>query len=71
VHPVPCVDGPPTHGTGCTFASAVAAGLALGLELPDAATRAQRYVAGGIGHALAIGHGRAVLDHFWERNRPG
>jgi hydroxymethylpyrimidine/phosphomethylpyrimidine kinase len=61
------VDGPPAHGTGCAFSSAIAAGLALGLELPDAAARAQRYVAGAIAHALAIGHGRAVLDHFWER----
>ena len=59
-----------THGTGCTFASAVAAGLALGHPLPDAARNAQRYVAGAIAHALAIGHGHALLDHFWER-RPG
>jgi hydroxymethylpyrimidine/phosphomethylpyrimidine kinase len=66
------IDGPPTHGTGCAFASAVTAGLALGLELPDAAARAQQYVAGAIAHALAIGHGRAVFDHFWQgMNRPG
>jgi hydroxymethylpyrimidine/phosphomethylpyrimidine kinase len=56
-----------THGTGCTFASAVAAGLALGGELPDAAARAQQYVAGAIAHAPGIGHGRGPLDHFWER----
>jgi hydroxymethylpyrimidine/phosphomethylpyrimidine kinase len=55
-----------THGTGCTYASAVAASLALGRELPDAATRAQRYVAGAIAHAPGIGHGRGPLDHFWE-----
>src|SRR3954462_2481307 len=61
------VVGRPTHGTGCTFASAVAAGLALGRELPDAAARAQAYVAGAIAHALDVGKGRAVLDHFWER----
>ncbi len=61
------VDGPPAHGTGCAFASAIAAGLALGLELPDAAARAQRYVAGALAHPLAIGHGRALLDHFWEK----
>jgi hydroxymethylpyrimidine/phosphomethylpyrimidine kinase len=68
------VDGPPLHGTGCAFASAVAAGLALGFELPDAAARAQRYVAGAIAHALTVGKGRAVLDHFWARRtdtRPG
>ena len=53
-----------THGTGCTFSSAVAAGLALGRELPDAAARAQLYVAGAIAHAPGIGHGRGPLDSF-------
>jgi hydroxymethylpyrimidine/phosphomethylpyrimidine kinase len=62
----PRVDSRHTHGTGCTFASAVAAGLALGRDLPDAARRAQRYVGGAIAHALAIGHGRGPLDHFWD-----
>jgi hydroxymethylpyrimidine/phosphomethylpyrimidine kinase len=59
------VDSRQTHGTGCTFASAVAAGLALGQELPDAVARAQQYVAGAIAHAPGIGHGRGPLDHFW------
>jgi len=58
-----------THGTGCAFASAVAAGLALGFALTDAARDAQEYVAGAIRHGLAIGHGRIVLDHFWNRRR--
>src|SRR6266545_2211790 len=35
-----------THGTGCTFASAVAASLARGQSLPEACRRAQEYVAG-------------------------
>lgn len=61
----PRVDVKRTHGTGCTFASAVAASLALGRALPDAAERAQRYVAGAIAHAQAVGHGTALLDHFW------
>ena len=60
------VAGTQTHGTGCTFASAVAAGLALGRELPDAAARAQQYVAGAIAHAPGIGRGRGPIDHFWE-----
>jgi len=64
------VDAGPTHGTGCTFASAVAAGLALGAALPHAVARAQQYVAGALTHRLAIGQGRAVLDHFWQA-RPG
>jgi hydroxymethylpyrimidine/phosphomethylpyrimidine kinase len=59
------VDSQQTHGTGCTFASAVAAALALGQELPDAVARAQQYVAGAIAHAPGIGHGRGPLDHFW------
>jgi hydroxymethylpyrimidine/phosphomethylpyrimidine kinase len=59
------VEGAQTHGTGCTFASAVAAGLALGRELTDAAARAQKYVAGAIAHAPGIGHGRGPLNHFW------
>jgi hydroxymethylpyrimidine/phosphomethylpyrimidine kinase len=61
-----------THGTGCTFASAVAAGLALGRDLAEAAARAQEYVAGAIAHAPGLGHGRGPIDHFWElRPRSG
>jgi len=58
-----------THGTGCTFASAVAAGLALGFALTDAARDAQEYVAGAIRNGLGIGHGHLVLDHYWNRRR--
>jgi hydroxymethylpyrimidine/phosphomethylpyrimidine kinase len=63
------VRGFETHGTGCTFASAVAASLARGLALPDAAARAQQYVAGAIAHAPGIGHGRRPLQHFWQMKR--
>ena len=59
-----------THGTGCTYASAVTAGLALGQELPEAVARAQSYVAGAIRHAPGLGHGRGPLNHFWQQ-RPG
>lgn len=59
-----------THGTGCTFASAVAAYLALGHGLPEAAGRAQAYVAGAIRHGLALGRGHGPVDHFW-RTRHG
>jgi hydroxymethylpyrimidine/phosphomethylpyrimidine kinase len=64
---VPRVESRHTHGTGCTFASAVAAGLALGHDLPAAAARAQQYVAGAIAHAPGIGRGRGPLNHFWQR----
>jgi hydroxymethylpyrimidine/phosphomethylpyrimidine kinase len=65
-HRVARVTGRQLHGTGCTFASAVAAGLALGCDLAAAAARAQQYVAGAIAHAPGLGGGRGPLDHFWE-----
>ncbi len=52
------------HGTGCTYAAAIAAYLALGYSLADAASRAQRYVAMAIRESLSIGHGARVLNHF-------
>jgi hydroxymethylpyrimidine/phosphomethylpyrimidine kinase len=54
------------HGTGCTFASAIAAGLALGDDVPAAVGRAKRYVTGAIEHSFPIGHGARLLNHFWE-----
>ena len=64
------IDSVHTHGTGCTFASAVAAGLALGHDLATAAQRAQQYVGGAIARAPGLGHGRGPLDHFWEFREP-
>jgi hydroxymethylpyrimidine/phosphomethylpyrimidine kinase len=60
-----------THGTGCTFASAMAACLALGRGLEDAVRDAQEYVAGALRHGLAIGRGIGPLDHFWRARPPG
>jgi hydroxymethylpyrimidine kinase/phosphomethylpyrimidine kinase len=54
-----------THGTGCTFASAIAAHLAHGRELPDAIRMAKGYVSKAIEHGLAIGNGHGPLNHFW------
>ena len=59
-----------THGTGCTFASAIAAHLALGHSLQDATALAQAYVSGAIRHGLAIGKGHGPLDHFWQMRQP-
>jgi hydroxymethylpyrimidine/phosphomethylpyrimidine kinase len=55
---------PHTHGTGCTFASALAARLALGDALPDAARAAKTYVTRAIAEAPGLGHGRGPLAHF-------
>ena len=46
-----------THGTGCTFASAIAAGLAKGIGVREAVTEAKHYVTEAIRHAAPIGAG--------------
>ena len=55
-----------THGTGCTFSSAIAAYLARGEVFFDAVTKAKHYVTGAIAHALAIGKGHGPTHHFFE-----
>jgi len=57
-----------THGTGCTLASAIAAGLAKELPLNEAVREAKAYVTGAIAAAdrLAIGSGRGPLHHFFR-----
>ena len=52
-----------THGTGCTLASAIAAGLAQGMALRDAVIRARNYVRAAIASAPGYGHGHGPLDH--------
>lgn len=61
----PRIDTRNTHGTGCTFASAIAAYLALGHTLPEAVGKAKEYVTGAIRHGLPIGQGHGPLNHFW------
>lgn len=60
------VAGRNTHGTGCTFAAALTAQLALGRTLDEAVPLAQQYVAGAIRAAPALGRGHGPLDHFWR-----
>jgi hydroxymethylpyrimidine/phosphomethylpyrimidine kinase len=55
-----------THGTGCTFSSAVTANLALGRQLADAVVLAKAYVAEAIKKAYPIGPGRIPLNHFFR-----
>jgi hydroxymethylpyrimidine/phosphomethylpyrimidine kinase len=55
-----------THGTGCTFSSAIAANLALGRQLADAVVLAKAYVAEAIKKAYPIGPGRIPLNHFFR-----
>ena len=53
-----------THGTGCTFSSALAARLAMGDELVAAARAAKQYVADAIHRAPGLGRGSGPLGHF-------
>lgn len=60
-----------THGTGCTLASACAAGLAQGLSLTASVTQAWNYVHEAILRAPGLGAGHGPLDHAWPlRGRP-
>ena len=52
-----------THGTGCTLASAIAAGLAQKMSLKDAVVRARNYVRRAIETAPGFGRGHGPLNH--------
>lgn len=52
-----------THGTGCTLASAIATGLAQGLDVAAAVIRARTYVQRAIETAPGFGHGHGPLNH--------
>jgi hydroxymethylpyrimidine/phosphomethylpyrimidine kinase len=59
----PRIDSVNTHGTGCTLASAIAAGIAQGMTLADAVARARRYVRAAILSAPGFGGGHGPLNH--------
>ncbi|KAA1234201.1 MULTISPECIES: bifunctional hydroxymethylpyrimidine kinase/phosphomethylpyrimidine kinase [Agrobacterium tumefaciens complex] len=56
------------HGTGCTLAAAITAYLARGCELREAVGLAKEYLSGALdaGRALAVGHGRGPVHHFYR-----
>ena len=59
-----------THGTGCTLSSAMAAFLAKGYSLNDAARGAKDYISKAIesGACYKIGHGHGPVNHFFAFN---
>jgi hydroxymethylpyrimidine/phosphomethylpyrimidine kinase len=59
----PRLNTPHTHGTGCTMASAIAAGIAQGLSVPRAVARARDYVHVAIVTAPGLGRGHGPLNH--------
>jgi hydroxymethylpyrimidine/phosphomethylpyrimidine kinase len=62
----PRLDVRHTHGTGCTFAAAIAALLARGESLDEAARGAKQYVTGAMRHGIDVGGGHQPLGHFWQ-----
>lgn len=61
-----------THGTGCTLSSAIAAGLARGMDLPEAVGHAKTYISAAIAAAdeVQVGSGHGPVHHFhhwWDR----
>ncbi|WEV53695.1 hydroxymethylpyrimidine/phosphomethylpyrimidine kinase [Bifidobacterium sp. ESL0704] len=60
------IDNPNTHGTGCTLSSAIAAGLAKGESLAQAAQSGKNYLTGCIAAGLDLGAGSGPMDHAWR-----
>ena len=55
-----------THGTGCTFASAITAGVAKDLTLVDSVAQAKEFVTEAIRSSYDIGSGHGPLNHFYK-----
>jgi len=62
----PRVDTTSTHGTGCTFASAIAAYLARGEPLAEAVGQAKEYLTEALRRAYPIGGGHGPVHHFYR-----
>lgn len=65
------IDTKNTHGTGCTFSSAIASQLASGMSIYEAVKQAKDYVTTAIEHSLAIGKGNGPTHHFYELYQRG
>jgi hydroxymethylpyrimidine/phosphomethylpyrimidine kinase len=56
------IDTPHTHGTGCVFSAAIAAGLAKGSPVPDAIAAAKQFITAAIRHGFPLGKGVGPTD---------
>ncbi len=63
------IDNPNTHGTGCTLSSAIACGLAGGLQLPEAIAGAKEYITGALRAQMNLGHGSGPLNHMYQLSK--
>ena len=64
--PAPRVVTKHTHGTGCTFSSAIASNLALGLPINKAVEKAKAYINDAISHSPKLGKGNGPTHHFYQ-----
>ncbi|MCL2706149.1 MAG: bifunctional hydroxymethylpyrimidine kinase/phosphomethylpyrimidine kinase [Spirochaetaceae bacterium] len=60
-----------THGTGCTYSSAIASNLALGFPIVEAITKAKEYVTTAIKYSFDIGKGNGPTNHFYDLYKYG
>lgn len=60
------IDNKNTHGTGCTLSSAIACGLAKGLDLETSIDSAKKYVSGALKAMLELGKGNGPINHMWN-----
>lgn len=60
------IDTKNTHGTGCTLSSAIACGLADGMDLATSVKTAKEYITGALKSGLSLGKGSGPLNHFWN-----
>lgn len=58
---------PNTHGTGCTFSAAIAAGLAKNMGIVAAIAAAKQYLTGALTYAYPIGSGHSPVHHFYRQ----
>jgi hydroxymethylpyrimidine/phosphomethylpyrimidine kinase len=66
----PRIETKATHGTGCTLASGIAAGIARGLSLRDAVALSRAYLVEAIRRAPGLGQGNGPVDHGWPSRDP-
>lgn len=60
------IQNPNTHGTGCTLSSAIASGLAKGLNLKESVTQAKAYISSALAAMLDLGKGSGPMQHNWN-----
>lgn len=60
------LDTPNTHGTGCTFSSAIACGLARGLPVRQTLREAKEFITWAIAHSLPLGAGHGPTNHLYH-----